>query len=206
MAEQLDTLSGLARILSTEPLPLCPMFRTMDAPRLPAEMEKWVGDLYNWLKKLFGKFTAENIITTINQGGGSGVLKTVTKVYHFDGDNGSVTATIDDLVDWREFGILVHMRIADTLDNLQHFVDDPDTTAVFVGGSNSAYLYTAASVADGAFSTNLTANLNVLSDGSLQLEIINTSGGGTHNEGYIAVSVAAVCQIGSSVTSIGNGN
>lgn len=60
------SLSGLANILSAEKMPRRPEVR---GPEPIVEIENWVVRLENYLRRLFGKFTAENIISTIiNEG------------------------------------------------------------------------------------------------------------------------------------------
>jgi hypothetical protein len=56
--------TGLSRILSGEPLPLPPEIKD---PVLKPAMEKYVRDLHDYLRRLFGKFTGVNIWQTIVQ-------------------------------------------------------------------------------------------------------------------------------------------
>lgn len=97
------TLSGLSRILSNEPLPELPVFRKVSTERVANEMEQYVRNLHSFLKRLFGKFTATNIITTINEGGGGiGYDKVVNLGFKFKGTNASTTVIADSTFDWRE--------------------------------------------------------------------------------------------------------
>lgn len=200
MSEQLDTLSGLARILSSEPLPLCPMFRTMSQPRLPAEMEKWVGDLYNWLKKLFGKFTATNLITTINEGGIAFGFKKVVemKIHYIASGTETALVTIDDTFDWRQGAILYHQRsdtsIVSDLINLDFTNSSIDLEiASTTGGS---YPLTVKSGPNGI-------DLVVASNGNLQIRYNNVTGA---LDLQFYIFVAAVGHVSDAQTKVTFGN
>lgn len=200
-----QTLSGLASILSSEPLPQTPMFETLDPRRIANEMEKYVRDLHIYLHRLFGRFTATNIITTINQGGT--LPRQIAVIYHYVGDDTGLTVTVDSNFDWREVARLIHVRIADTLENLQHFVDDPDAVTLYDSGSNRSgdYGFFGPPAGDTQFSTDLSVIVGETIAGVLQLQVNNSSG--LHREGYIFIGVMAVSRVSSSIvpTSIGNG-
>jgi hypothetical protein len=199
MAEQ---LSGLARILSNQPLPLTPMFRTDDPTRIAAEMEQFIRNLYAYLAELFGQLTAENLITTINQGGGFGFDKVVRGLYFFDGsDAGPFEYTLDSSIDWRECGILFFGRTAATLSDLKNNIltTDPE----LLQGSATSYSKTLLQVGDGA--SEPTGLLEVASDGKLKFTISNPQSPSS-DSGYIYVWAAAFGRIGSTtVTTLGNG-
>lgn len=61
---------SLARILSSEPLPLHPT-ELRDGVYSKAAIDKYIRDLHNYLRRLFGFFTAGNLVTEINNGDGS---------------------------------------------------------------------------------------------------------------------------------------
>lgn len=107
-----QSLSGLASILSSEPLPTVPMFRTMDATRIAAEVEQYVRNLHIYLRRLFGRFTATNIITTINKGGGTtGFDKIINLDYHYVGTNNLTGILIDDSKNWNDYAWYVIARL-----------------------------------------------------------------------------------------------
>lgn len=62
-------LSGLAQILSAEKMPRDPTLRGSKSDPM-VEMENWVRELRNYLRRLFGRFTAQNIFNTIVTGDG----------------------------------------------------------------------------------------------------------------------------------------
>lgn len=60
---------SLSRILSSEPLPLHPT-ELRDGVYSKAAIDKYIRDLHNYLRRLTGFFTADNITTTIDEGSG----------------------------------------------------------------------------------------------------------------------------------------
>ncbi len=106
-----QSLSGLASILSSEPMPQVPMFRTNDPVRIAAEMELYVRNLHQFLRRLFGRFTATNLITTINQGTGIGFRRVIEKrIRYIASSNEHVYVTVDDQFDWRTTTIIYCVR------------------------------------------------------------------------------------------------
>lgn len=111
------TLSGLARILSSEPLPQIPFFRGMDPQRVPPEIEGYARNLHIFLKNIFGKFTATNIITTINNGGDSGLVVLQYPI-HYTGTD-TITVTLNSTRDWRDYAFLNLSKMSSTRDGLR---------------------------------------------------------------------------------------
>lgn len=143
-----ETLSGLARILSNEPLPQLPNFRSGDdAHKYAKEIESYTRNLHVYLKRLFGHFTATNIITTINNNGGvGGFTKTFNVNYHYEGTN-DISIVIDSTTDWRNYAFFNYGRMASSYaglttggasstddDNAEFPCDSSDMMVMSAGG------------------------------------------------------------------------
>lgn len=197
-----ERLSGLARILSSQPLPLTPMFRTDDPTRIAAEMEMYARNLQIYLQDLFGQLTAENLITTINNGGGIGFDKVIKKLYLYEGTDGSaVHVTLDSTIDWRECAVLWTGRANADLDDLKNNMTTVDPE--LIQACNTSYDYDLFQIGDG--SSEPTGVVYVNTDGNLKMRISNPSSPSSVS-GYIFVFAAAFGRIGSiTATSVGNG-
>jgi len=82
---------GLVRLLSSEPLPLPP---TGQGPAI----DKYVRDLHNYLQRLGTRFTAENILRTLNEEVETWVLDKNLDLWLEVKGNGQVVVSSDD---WR---------------------------------------------------------------------------------------------------------
>jgi hypothetical protein len=97
---QTGTEEGLLTLLSTEREPKYPELREKEWQR---ELEIFHKNLLLYIKKLNGKFTAHNIISTIIGGGqdGLGFATVVRKAFHYKGTD-NVSLVIDTGYDWRK--------------------------------------------------------------------------------------------------------
>jgi hypothetical protein len=207
MASPPDTLSGLARILSSEPFPLKPMFRGMKPDRVPAEMEKWTQNLEIWLKKLVGKFTATNIITTIGQGGtGIGFARVVSKSFHYKGTD-DATLVIDNGYDWRKsYSFLAGIQASET--SAAAVISGPDVNYTRVANNSGAIVFTTPFTTDASWNTisGIGSPAFVIeNDGSLTIKANST---GVHREYWVTFTLMAITgvPVGSSFVSAGNGS
>jgi hypothetical protein len=198
-----ERISGLARILSSQPLPLTPMFRTNDPVRIASELEQYVRNLHIYLADLFGQLTAENLITTINQGGGLGFDKIVKKQYLYSGTDTNLTVTLDNSIDWREGVVIGYARTADTLEDLYTEANAFGPAFYELGGIGTVYPFAVFQAGNGS---DPTGGVYVDTDGSLKMTILNSNAPG-HDEGYIHVFVAMIARTGnvSTVVDVGNG-
>lgn len=141
MAE-IQKISGLASILSSEPFPPVPMFRTKDPTRIAAEIEQFTRNIHIFLQKLVGRFTAENLISTFNQGSGFGFSKIIQKKFHYI-EFGAGTIILDNSIDWRTCPS-VYFRISMSSTSVTDLISAPDFlfTGVYENsGSFSGYPY-----------------------------------------------------------------
>lgn len=198
-------LSGLATILSSQPIPAVPMFRTMDPARVASEMELFSRNLFNYLKRLYGAFTATNIITTINQGSsGLGFLKSWTNHWHYYGSNDNVQVTLDNTKDWLPYVMSTVMISATTKSDLINTAGAPTRNEKYTWGAQGRTANRQIDVVTSpgnAYDVTLLTN----SSGNLILNFGNISG--AHFEYYTFTHIVALAKIDSvaSYASVGNG-
>lgn len=202
MAAVPQALSGLASILSSEPMPQMPMLRTTDSVRIAAEMELYVRNLHLFLKRLFGRFTATNVLNTINQGTGFGFDKVIHKSFHYSGTNGP-TIILDSSYDWRRV-LGFFFRIQASSVSASAVISAPDQ--VYCGvhsilGVPPAFPFSAFTYND----TTATQSIDIETDGKIQTGF---NGTGVHQEFWIDIVLAAIVGVevnNSSFASSGDG-
>lgn len=126
-------IEGLIRLLSSEAQPKYPDLRRVD---WAVSLEKWIKELTLYLQKIFGKFTATNIIETIIENGGTGLGfgKIVHKSYHYKGTN-TLTVVLDDTFDWRaSLGAFCRITASNT------GVIDNATNPTYISQGNSSII------------------------------------------------------------------
>jgi hypothetical protein len=157
-------------------------------------MLKYIGDLHEYLRRLMGKFSGDNIITTINQQGsitinntiigGTGFLELVNKGYHYV-STGSTEAVTVSAEDHRARTFIYGLRYGDgsTYPIQTKPVNYLGAISNWGNGTNDVTLGT---VGVGANS----GTLKILgSDGSLELTLFGTS------EFYLYVTDAVLVAI-----------
>ncbi len=200
-----QSLSGLASILSSEPMPQMPMFRTLDPSRIANEIEQYVRNLHIYLTRLFGRFTATNIITTINQGNGGmglGFDKIIHKSFHYIGTN-SPTIVLDTSYDWRR-GLGFMYRVQASTVSAAAVISNPDL--VFCGFHTLSGAFTGYPLVTFTYSdTSATQSVDIQTDGSIQTQFNGTS---IHQEFWIDIVLAAIVgveKVSASFAASGNG-
>lgn len=151
--------TGLAKILSSEQFPKRPALRGETST---VEMEKWIEALEIYLRKIYAKLTAENIFTTISQGGLGWELVYDKLVSYSTGLN---ERQILDNRDWR-----ARMVMADSL----HATDATKDTDQWTEGSGQFLGY---GVGQGVTSLgDLKIDNGALSGGSYNVYIDQNNG------------------------------
>ena len=165
----IGSVEGLIKILSQEVLPLYPKLREKN---WYVELERYIQELHQYLRRQNGKFTAQNLINTI-QGGGLGFQRVVEKrIRYIATSNETVFVTIDDQFDWRTTAIAYSVR-ADTSIYANDLinVDAPD------GQMNFIYLGTLQINYPKDFQTGpRDVILRVTATGALQIGYMNLTG------------------------------
>jgi hypothetical protein len=181
------SISGLARILSSEPLPQMPMFRTDDPQRIAAEMEQYARNVHNYLIRLFGNFTATNIIQTIINENGGAYARIITKYLHVKTTSPDLIV-LDDQYDWR--GTFVGVSYLMHTTNGTLLVTEPEEVfAEFLSYNvstvpGSEYPFTLKTI-----SPNFGGDIQIEEDGRLVLNINGTG------ESFIGISIIAFARI-----------
>lgn len=164
------SVEGLIKILSGEVLPLYPKLREKN---WFVELERYIQELHLYLRRQNGKFTAQNLINTINTGGGIGFQRVVEKRLRYIANaNENVYVTIDDGFDWRTTTILYSIRTDTDLysTNLINVPpSDGQTNLIYLGELQGNY------PKDFQVGPNRTV-LRVTASGALQIGYLNTVG------------------------------
>lgn len=112
-----DTHEGLSKLLEGEQQPLYPKLR---GPNTLVELEKWIQNLYVYLRRITGHFSADNIISLLvdnhieNFITAGGFVKSVRLKYHWTSKPSTTTTiTVDSSVDWRKYALLFSYRSKD---------------------------------------------------------------------------------------------
>lgn len=194
-----DTHEGFGKLLQGEQLPLYPKLSSED---MVVELDRWIRNLYVYLRRLMGHFTASNIIQMLVDNhienyivSSSGFVKIFEKSYHYHGTN-NFTTTIDSSIDWRETGVLSHCRISEqgeAYDEVLHWIDDPEHAVLLKQGSNEhgQYPFTVGRCTNAALDALVIVQVN--NAGALELDFSRT--GGASKQFYFYVFIGAYSKV-----------
>jgi hypothetical protein len=186
---QTGTEEGLLTLLSTEREPKYPELREKEWQR---ELEIFHKNLLLYIKKLNGKFTAHNIISTIIGGGqdGLGFATVVRKAFHYKGTD-NVSLVIDTGYDWRKsLSFLASFQGSEVSAGAVVTAPDVNYNRVANNSGAAAFIYPYTTDASWNTASGIGAPALVIqANGNLTLPANTT---GVHKEYWLAIAVMAM--------------
>lgn len=186
----IGSVEGLIKILSAEVLPLYPKLREQ---RWQVELERYIQELHQYLRRQNGKFTAQNLINTI--GGGNSPFFEIKVAYHYVGTN-TVTFSVDATRDWRDYAFLNFSKMSTTRNGLRGVTTLDKDSGEYSGETSDLVV-----MDDGT----LRVTVNV--DGTTgEISCTITNGPTAHEDYYILITLEAYALIPNSGDFVSKGN